>query len=235
MKHFLSFLCIALVLMSNAVAEPLTTITNQQQLSYFMHTYYLDPHPELIDSAMLLVNDAVKDKKSARAPTLMSFSCMFALNAKAQKNKWKRTIKYLDNPAKSLLTEAISRTPEELLNSTKLSPAKNDMNWACFFITGDIKYLNNIASNLKYLNERGDLNKYLTAASAKWSLASNSHSHTLVRMAMESMRIGDVPEMREIAEEILTKDPEYFLEEMKSVVKTQKENGGWGNVTPKND
>lgn len=228
MKRFIHFLCMAFFVLTTAVAEQLSAITNQQEFSYFMHTYYLDPKPELIDSAMKLVNEAINNKKSARNPTLMSFSCMFAINKKAQQKKWKKTINGLDNPAKTLLMEAISRTPEVLLNSTDLSPAKNDMNWACFFITGDIKYLNNIASNLEYLDERSDLNKYLTAASAKWSLAINSRSHTLVRMAMESMRIGDVPEMQEIAEEILTKDPQYFLEEMKSVVKKQKESGGWG-------
>ncbi len=208
----------------------LEPVTNAEAFENFTQTFYFDPRPELIDSALRYVSSSeITLKKSAEAPLIMSFSCMFSRYDTANNEKWKSTINDLTEPAKSLLTKSINNTPVELLATIDESPAKNDMNWACFFATGDILYFNNIAANLKYLDERKDLNRYLTAASAKWSLASNAKRHMSVRMAIEDMKSRGVPEIRLVAEDMLTKDPRIFLEEMKSVVKVQRDKGGWSS------
>jgi hypothetical protein len=46
-------------------------------------------------------------------------------------------------------------------------------------------------------------------------------------MAVEAMKVGDVPAMRPIADEILSKDPKVMREEMVGILKEQKEKGVW--------
>jgi hypothetical protein len=198
------------------------------EFGYFTHTYYLQPQPELINSAITFIGSSdIVSKPNAKAPLLMSFSCLFSNYGSPEKEKWKLTIKNIAEPAKSLLTQSINNSPSKLLEKTPASPAKNDMNWACFFATGDFKYLNSIIETLKHLDDREDINLFLTAASAKWSLSSNAKSHFKVKLAMEAMKVGDVPDMRPIAEEILDKDPQVIREETVAVLKEQKEKGIW--------
>ncbi|QOL24699.1 hypothetical protein LP316_10155 [Thalassotalea sp. LPB0316] len=80
---------------------------------------------------------------------------------------------------------------------------------------------------LNYLDDRQDINLFLTASSAKWSLASNARHHLQVKMAMEAMKVGDALEMRPIAAEILEKAPEAMRAETIAVLKEQKEKGIW--------
>ena len=203
-------------------------ITNMNEFGYFTHTYYLHPQPELIEKAITFVGSSgVASNPNAKAPLLMSFSCLFSNYGSTEKEKWEVKIKSIGEPAKSILTQSISESPLELLKATPTSPAKNDMNWACFFATGDYKYLNSIIEVLKHLGNREDINLFLAAESAKWSLASNARGHFKVKMAVEAMKVGDVPAMRPIADEILNKDPQVMREEMVAVLKEQKGKGVW--------
>jgi len=218
-----------LSLISVAYAEDkLDAITTMNEFSYLTHTYYLHPQPELIDSAIAFVSSSgIATRPNAKAPLLMSFSCLFSMYDSTQKEKWIKTIKGTDEPAKLLLTKSINQKPSDFLNNMPLSAAKNDMHWACFFATGDYKYLNEIIFALKHLDNRKDIDLFLTAASAKWSLSSNAKNHFKVKMAMEAMKIGDVQEMRPIAEDILNKDPQQIKEETVAIVKEQKQKGVW--------
>ena len=228
MSRLIVSLSILIVMQSAFALEKLEKITNMNEFGYFTHMYYLQPQPELINSAITFIGSSdVVSNPNVKAPLLMSFSCLFSNYGSTEKEKWKSTIKTIAEPAKSLLTHSINNSPSKLLEETPTSPAKNDMNWACFFATGDFKYLNSIIEVLKYLDDRKDINLFLTAASAKWSLSSNAKSHFKVRMAMEAMKVGDVPDMRPLAEEILDKDPQVIREETVAVLKEQKEKGVW--------
>ncbi len=177
---------------------------------------------------MEFVNSSgLANRENAKAPLLMSFSCIFSKHEELKRKKWREVISTLGEPAKALFTRSIDQLPSDLLDQIPVSPEKNDMNWACFFATGDLRYLNGIIETLQYLEERSDINLFLTAASAKWSLSSNARSHMTVRVAMEAMKVGDVPDMRLIAEDILTKKPQKIREETVVILKSQKESGVW--------
>ncbi len=228
MNRFIFLIGIVFFSIYAQASEKLSAITTQNEFSVFTHTYYLNPNPGLIESALKFVNSSgLANKKKARDPILMSFSCIFSRSDSTQKEKWKNTINNLGDPAKSLLTVAINKTPNELLDSVKISPVKNDMNWACFFATGELRYLNGVISTLRYLDERKDVYLFLTAASAKWSLSSNARGHEKVRIAIKAARAGNNHKLSEIAEDILNKKPEEIRQETILVVKSQKEKGVW--------
>ncbi len=220
---------VLIVLFSQAcLGSELREVTNSNELNYFSQTYYLKPKPHLIPSAINYIESSgLSENPNAKAPLLMSFSCIFSLYKREEKNEWKGLIGKLSKPSKELLGRSINESPSELLASISTSPAKNDMNWACYFATGDIKYLNNIIHTLKHLEERQDMNLFLTAASAKWSLAANAEKHTEVKSAMMAMKLGDAIPMRAIAKEILEEGPEVIRDKTITTLKAQKEAGIW--------
>ena len=210
------------------------SIRTDRELGIFFETYYLNPNSKRLRDALNFVDSSgmAKDQKLSNVLKI-SFSCLFSNYKAHQIDYWHETIERLEQPSKSLLKQAIESTPDEIISVAPLSPAKNDMNWACFFATGDAKYLNNILLSLEYLDERLDLQKYLSAASAKWSLASNSKTHTKVRMALEKMREQGSKTMQSVAEDILNKEPGRLREEMIAVLKAQKHKGVWSEYRPR--
>ncbi|WJG08096.1 hypothetical protein [Aliiglaciecola sp. LCG003] len=228
MKKFLVLTVILGFSTAGYAAGNMDKITNLNEFSYFTHTYYLHPQPELIENAIKFVDSSdVASNPNAKAPLLMSFSCLFSNYGASEREKWQEQIKSTGEPAKSILTQSINQSPLELLAATATSPAKNDMNWSCFFATGDFSYLNSIIEGLQHLDNREDMNLYLTAATAKWSLSSNAKRHVKVTTAMEAMKGGDVKAMQPVADEILNKDPQVIRAEMLAVLKEQKEKGVW--------
>jgi hypothetical protein len=217
---------ILVALYSNA-QERAAGFTSLADLDYFSQHYYIEPRPDLVASAMTFISaSGVAADPNASAPLLMSFSCIFSMHEK-QRAAWTAHIDGLQEPARKLLTEAIQHSPAELLAAAPTSPAKNDMNWACFFATGDVQYLKSIIDVLQYVAERKDLNLFLTATSAKWSLSSNAKGDAKVKATVEALRDGGPQELRRIAQEILTQNPEDIRAETIRVLREQKQKGVW--------
>ncbi len=208
--------------------KKITSVTNNDELNYFVETYYMEPHPELVDSALQFINSSgLANNENAIAPILMTFSCIFDLSSSGQKEKWREKILELNPPAKTILLRSINQTPDELLNNVETSPAKNDMYWSSFFITGEQKYLDAIIATLGHLDERKDLMLFLTAASAKWSLSSNAKIHKKVRDALEDLKTNGDAKLKPIAEEILINNPGKINTETQQIIESQKLKGVW--------
>jgi len=214
---------------SFAIAKKnLNTITTINEYGYFIETYYLHPEPKLINSAINFIGSSDNTfANNMKAGILMSFSCLFSIYDQEHKDKWFQTIKTIKDPKKSLLTKAINTSPDELLKEVPLSAKKNDMNWACFYITGDNKYIGNIIHTLKHLDNRKNINLYLTAASAKWSLSSNARYHPKVKAEIEFFQKNNKSSIQTVANDILSQSPQQIREETISVIKDQKSNGIW--------
>lgn len=206
----------------------ITKITTLEEFSYFTLNYYRAPQAELIESAIQFVGDAkfVHDR-NAQVPLVAAFTCIFADTDKKQRKKWSKIVSKLQPPALGLLQQALEMTPKEMLSRTPPSPSKNDMNWACYFMTGDENYLNNIIDALRYMEERRDLNLFMTAASAKWSLSSNAQTHQTVREAVETLKSEGDNVLKQHAEDILIKPPHQIQQDSIVVVKEQKKKGVW--------
>jgi len=218
-----------LTLFSSAIAEnKLNAITTMDEYGYFVETYYLHPQPNLINSAITFIGSSgAASAKNMKAGVLMSFSCLFSMYEQTQKDKWIQKINEINKQEKELLTNSINNSPSQLLKEIPLSAARNDMNWACFFITGDKKYIEDIIFALKHLDNRKDINLYLTAASAKWSLSSNAQYHPKVKDEIEILTNSDIPAMQSVAKDILSQSPKEIREETVAILKEQKSKGVW--------
>lgn len=206
-------------------------ISTMSQFESLLYQYYLEPKKELVASAFVYAEKSgLVNNENAKLPLMMSFSCIASLYDDNTRRKWKETVSKLEYNTSSLFTAALEHSPEEHLGSIPLSPAKNDMNWACFMATGKEKYIENILDTLQYLNERSDLNKFLTAASAKWSLSSNAVKHAKVRKYLGSKKLLVTADEAGLLSEILTTDPTSIKEDTVLILKENKEN--WRNKSP---
>jgi hypothetical protein len=166
-------LLLSAMMMASAQAADVAPLT-AEEFSAFSLTYFEHPRPDLIRRAMLFFDrSGWAESSNHQLPSMMTFSCI-AHRPEQKGQQWTTTINSLHDPAKTLLGKAVSSPPDDLLTKIPLSAQKNDMNWACYFVTGNTKYVKNLLDVASNYGERKDKNLYLTAATAMWSLASNS-------------------------------------------------------------
>lgn len=203
------FVLAALLVTSSAGAqERMTTITTQGEFDQFIQSYYKEPRPDLVESAMKVIDTTgLASDPDLSATLAMAFSCIFSRH-EAQREAWKASMQSLQEPAKKLLTLSLQKTPAEILASVPASPTKNDMNWGCFFATGDVKYIDGVIDTLRYLGNKEDLNLSMTAASAEWSLSSLARADETVKAHLEKVRDKGPVELRPVVQKILAKASE---------------------------
>lgn len=209
-------------------AEGLKQISTETELGIFTNTYYLHPQPELIAQAISFLSSSkiLKKNRNAGPPTLGFFARVFGDNPESVA-EWKKVIKKQDRKTRKLLNRAIKTELETLLSETETGAALNDMYWGAFFASGERQYVDRLIGQLKYLGERHDINRYIAAATAKWSLSNNAKRHPDVKLAVEGMKNGNNPEHSDIAEDILSMEPKTIQDEMTAVLKEQKAKGVW--------
>ena len=211
---------------SGAGGEKAGSIDSMEQFGEFSQTYYTDPRPDLIPAALTFLNTSPLVSNAARVPMVtMSLSCILH-RPELSSRSWAADVAKLEPPARAVVEKAIALEPEALLAETPKSPGRNDLNWACFFGSGEEKYLDNLVSALSDLGERKDRNAYLTAASAQWSLSSNAESHPRVKAKLEQLRAAQGP-LQKFAAETLKKSPQQIRADTTALLKDQRERGVW--------
>lgn len=118
----------------------------------------------------------------------------------------------------------MSKDIESIIYIDKHEPGINDFYWGAFFASGNKKYIKRITSELLYINEKSSLNLYLAAASAKWSLCSNSYNYALVKKYLLELAEIEPSEIKEQIIILLSKKPSELNEEMVSYLKENKGN-----------
>jgi hypothetical protein len=197
------------------------SIRSRRGLDQFLTYYYTDPHPELVQSAIeyvaasgILVDDA------AQAPTVAFFGEILARD-KARIADWTAVIQRQPEPARSVLSRAValSADPARFIAADAPTPSRNDACWGAFFATGNTSYVDLLIRQLVHMDERDDLTLFLTAASAKWSLASNLHTHSRVDAAVRAaQKTAQGPLASDLAD-ILQKSPEAIQQEFVDVLR----------------
>jgi hypothetical protein len=202
-------------------------ITTDGELDRFTNTYYLSPRPELVPQAIKYIasNQILSKYDHVRLPLSAFFSRLFADNPSLTTG-WKKEIGQ-DPAAQAFFMTALQSSPKRFLDESRNGIERNDVCWALFFASGDTVYLAEIVRQLQYLDEREDMVRYLAAATARWSLASNARTHPKVKAAMEALENGEDVKLREIAGGILRKGPQQISEETIAVLKEQKSKGIW--------
>jgi hypothetical protein len=203
-------------------------ITTDGELDRFTNTYYLSPRPELVPQAIkyITANQILSKYDHVRLPLSAFFSRLFADNPSLTTG-WKKEIGEQDPAAQAFFMTALQSAPKRFIDESRNGIERNDVCWALFFASGDTVYLTEIVRQLQYLDEREDMVRYLAAATARWSLASNARTHPKVKAAMEALENGEDVKLREVAGGILRKGPQQISEETIAVLKEQKSKGIW--------
>jgi len=222
-----SNLLLLLAMSTRVLAGDADAISSQDQYATFAQDYYLDPRPELVESAMRFVarSELVKQPGTAQL-VQMSFGCIFARHPE-RRDAWKKAIAALDPPSRARFTAAMDGTPQQLLDALPVSPEKNDVNWACFFVSGDARYARNVVDAMRYLHERKDLQKFLAASSAQWSLASIATAHDRVREVLESAAKGEDAVVASGARDALGKPIGELRQSAIQILRRQHDAGIW--------
>jgi hypothetical protein len=229
MTHYRAYLpLIATLLAAGAfAAEPASQLSSKEEYGAFMQGYHENPQPERIEAAMRFVAGSdVMTHDNTNFMTQVSFSCLFA-RYPDRKPAFKRSIASLDEPARAYFQKAIDSDPADLFLQMPLHPKKNDMSWGCYFVTGDVSYVQDVIAALKNLGERQDILKYLTASSAQWSLASIAKDDAKVRAALEQAASDKNPVVADAARDALQKPPDAIRAGTIEVLKAQKAAGVW--------
>jgi hypothetical protein len=126
-----------------------------------------------------------------------------------------------DPGCRGFVAEVLTTTPDQLFGKMPLSPAYNDVAWAAYGATGDARYLQLVLDNCRYATERKSLNRYLTGASARWSLCSMAPQDTQVKDYLLKQRRS--PEAR-LA---LQSSPAALRQQMTENLARTQQHGGW--------
>ena len=218
----------ALLLGAGAFAtEPPGPFTSKEDFGAFLQGYYKNPQPERIEAAVRFVAGSdFMTNDNTDLMTQVTFSCLFALYPD-RKPAFKQSIASLDDPARTYFQKAIDSDPADLFLQVPLQPKKNDMSWGCYFVTGDVGYAQDVIAALKYLGERQDLWKYLTASTAQWSLSGVAKDDAQVRAALEQAAKGKNKVVADAARDALQKTPDAIQAGTIEVIKAQKAAGVW--------
>jgi hypothetical protein len=224
----------ALAILLVAAAGSVVTAQNSSELkapgdiSGFMQSYYLHPQPGRIGAVIDALPASGILKSPSSAPPLMGFfSEIFAANPNLLP-EWQTHIAKQDDQAKAMLDQALKLSQSGgVLNSTGHSAQWNDAYWGAFFATGNPKFVDKIVDQLRYFDERTDEALFLSGATAMWSLATNSHTYTAVRSAIDSAKVNADKRTQELIAQLLTDDPARIKQEIAEVVKTQRDAGRW--------
>jgi hypothetical protein len=228
MRSVLSMVMVLALLVPMAQAEEKArTFTSRKEFGQWAQTYYRDPQPQLVESALkFAVADGLWSEENTRAPTRAVFSCLFARHPDRQP-AWNKAIAALDEAPREFFRSAMEVKPMQLLAETPVSPARNDMVWGCFFVTGDERYAQEVIATMRHLGERKNLELYLAAASAQWSLASIAQGDANVRAALQVVAAGADAELAAASKEALEKPLSELRDAATRVLREQKEAGVW--------
>jgi hypothetical protein len=209
-------------------AGNLPPLRTPEDLDRFMNKYYLQPHPERIADAMvMLTTSGVLQIPEAVGPITGFFSEVFLTNP-SRMTEWKSVIDKQSGFAKSVLDSAVSWSKAGgVLQLPGQLPQMNDFYWGAFFASGNPLYVKKLLELAAFATERDDFHAWMIGATAKWSLASNSRQHALVHSILEEEKRTSDKRKQDLVDDILKRDPGRMRQEMVDFRNKQIRSGKW--------
>jgi hypothetical protein len=167
--------------------------------------------------------DEEAKKDSTRQMPIMGFFCVAFNRVKGDSIDLKNLI-FNKYPNNELLRQCyeISKDIEKIMTIDEHEPGINDFFWGAFFASGEQKYIERIAAELKYVTEKDSLMLYLAGSSAKWSLCSNAIQYPLVKSHLQKIREKVSADIRTQIDLLLKMEPGKVKEETINDVKEYK-------------
>ncbi|SFS31992.1 hypothetical protein [Lutibacter maritimus] len=220
MKKTIALLIVTILSFSNTLFSQ----NNERNFNQILQTYYIEKDNMLLEHSIDFFNNINPDNKNLKHIIIGFFGGLF-IDSPEIKNDFKNNIeKFQNENIKNMFTSLTNENIKTFMSKYPISPSFNDMNWAAFFSTGKTEYLDLIFNNCSEAENRTDFNLFLTGASAKWSLCSNSKQHEKVKEYLESNTTN-----REMAQEILNSDVSELKSNIVTIIKEQREKGIWND------
>ena len=203
-----------------AFAQGPLNIATAKDAEGFTQTYYQVPRPEMIGTLIYVLHaTALFHRANAIPPYIGFFSEVFAVNPD-RAPEWRALIARQAHPTKGVLEWALSVSKDGgVIAIDGRSAALNDMYWGAFFASGNAKFLNKLVEQLRFIDERDNLELFLLGGVSKWSLASNAQSHAKVRAVLEAAQMTADRRTREIIADVLNTDPVRIRQEVNDISK----------------
>ncbi len=212
----------------SSALDTLSHISELYDLDLFISEYYMAPRPDLVSEALIFAADlGVLSNSKTISANYGFFAVVFSQNEEALK-EWKEIGK-----SHKALSEFIkkaanaSKDPNKVFKNEDIEPGLNDLYWGAYFASGNIYYIKQIVLHLEYTDERKDLMKYLTGATAEWSLCSNAADRPRVKGGLILLAKEAEPEIATKINILLNSDPADVQQKMEDVCNEQVEKGVW--------
>jgi hypothetical protein len=195
---------------------------SQRDFSEIMQTYYLHQDRDIVEKTIEFANNPKADYKRLEPILTGFFGALFSADTTVRSAFMKNSDKFQNIDFKELFIFLNTTNIDSIYSKTPITPDFNDMNWASYFATGNVKFLDRIISNIPLAENRVDLNLFLTGITAKWSLSSNARQDKQVKEHLRNQK-----ENKKVIKEILKKDPEKFKQDLRDIVIEQRAKGLW--------
>ena len=180
---------ISIILFIFFLNKPSYGQSSERDFSKILHTYYLYKDKDLVDKTIDYINNSPTTYENLESILKGFFGALFLSDESVKKSFNENFDRIENSDFKELLESLNSSNIDTIYSKAKITADYNDMNWASYFATGNLKYLDNIISNISYDNEREDIVLFLAGASAKWSLCSNANQDEVVKKYLESLKV----------------------------------------------
>ena len=202
-----------------------------QGFDKFMTYYYQNPHPEFILETIKCLNlNKWPNQKEQFPPTVGFYAEVFALNP-MMVQLWTDEIQFCEGNTKEVLQLSLktSLKMDKMISGglSDFDPGSNDFCWGAFFASGDTAFLAAIVERLAFLSDKFSLYRFLTAASAQWSLSSNAALHPLVKQYLQTKAKTSAPDIAQAVNDSLELDPGQITARTLAFLKNQHEKGVW--------
>jgi hypothetical protein len=203
------------------------SFSSNDEFGEFMQGFWEAPRPDRVESALrYAVESGIWKRESSMAPTFAGFSCMFHRYPE-RKEAWSKAVASLEQEPREFFQRAMELEPPTFIEEAPVSPKRNDMNWGCYFVTADLRYARDVINTMAHLDERKDLQQFLAATSAQWSLAGIARDNEAVRRELQETARGPNAELAAAAKTALESPLEDIRAYVSEVLRQQRAAGVW--------
>jgi hypothetical protein len=230
MRKIISLLAILFILVAHVEAQRnsgnISKVTLEEFSENLMH-YFENKNDSIIYEAISIYQNRNYANMLDQVDNILLFFFYGIKNDNINKYNDFRNIVNRNNNLQRLIN--IFNTIENndigiLLGQQEPSSDLNDIYWTLYFSSGNIQYINYLLTMIKnYYNETGNINYYLAARSAIWSMALNIITYSKVREIFNNNNIIN----NELKRYIQNTNPDRIQNDTVEFIRQQREKGIW--------
>ncbi|GMO14328.1 MAG: hypothetical protein Ta2A_24770 [Treponemataceae bacterium] len=226
MEKKFAMLCFVFLFLPPVCAQPSAQLAADEDFEKSLMHYFEAKNDDIIKKTML-VYALHSDDTSAYDNTVIVF---YAGIKRGEPERYARFHKTVLAGGNEKLTEIFTFLQtfdlDAFMNSMDISAQLNDYLWCLYFATGDDEFLVDLFSIAQlFFNEQDDINHFLAARSAAWSIKVNSADYPTVKkfFAANGTTLLDAELVKYISET----DPEKIQADAVEYIKQRHEQGVW--------